>query len=276
LTSLAESKLQQRAEVLSLGAWRRRPELVSRVQSILAPKNAPRPWATRLLASTIVCGLLVISAELARSPQLIAFVPSQSGSVAQADARLFAEANAEHSLNATGMRLSTDELGSGKPAPFLTNTKADLSTVQPPTRTPARASLAANRPGRSAEVSSPVTQAQVSPPAASAQARENAHHEVLAKAELPGSAETAAGEQWIILTAWQEVRLPKRAQAGGVPLESADFESELQSDGETQANGIPADVVVIEQLFLKVVPVVYRPAPATKAQIRAGWLVLQL
>jgi len=277
LTSLAERKLEQRAEVLSLGAWRRRPELVSRVQSILAPKSAtPKPWAVRLLAGAVACGLLVVSAELMRSPQLIAFVPSQSGKAAQADGQLIAEANPEHSLSAAGMRLSTAGPGIGKVAPFLTYTKADLSTVQPPMRTPARASRAPSGPGRGAEVSSPVTQARVSAPAKSAQADENPSREVLLKAELPGSGEKATGEQWIIFTAWQEVRSQNRAPADGVAQQNAACESELQTDGEAQANGVPSDVVVIEQLVLKVVPVVYRPVPATKAQIRAGWLVLQL
>ena len=128
LTSLAERKLQQRAEVLSLGAWRRRPELVSRVQSILAPKNAPGPWAMRLLAGTIACGMLVGSVELMRSPQLIAFVPSESGRAAQAEARLV---NLEDSLSAAGVRPSAASAqGERRSAPFLTETKAVLPTAQ--------------------------------------------------------------------------------------------------------------------------------------------------
>jgi len=274
LTTLAERKLQQRAEVLSLGALRRRPELVSRVQSILAPKNAPGPWAMRLLAGTIVCGLLVISAELIRSPQLIAFVPSQAGNAVQGDARLVAEANPEHSLDEAAMRLPAARAGNGGSAPVLTYTKAVLPTVQPSTRTPARAPRA---PRGQADVSSPVAQARIAPPASSAQAGENAPREVLAKTELPGSGEkAAAGEQWIIFAAWQEVRSPNRATADGVPQQNAACESDYETEGEAQAAGTTPEVVVIEQLILKVVPVVYHPVPATKAQIRAGWLVLQL
>lgn len=265
LTSLAERKLQQRAEVLSLGAWRRRPELVSRVQSILAPKNAPGPWAMRLLAGTIACGMLVGSVELMRSPQLIAFVPSESGRAAQAEARLV---NLEDSLSAAGVRPSAASAqGERRSAPFLTETKAVLPTAQSQKRMPARVSAAENRGEAEA--------ASASLPAAPAPAKANASHEVLAKAELPGSGEKAAdGEGWIIFTAWEEVRSPNFASADEV--QSAACENGVQTGGETQAGGTTADVVVIEQVVLKVVPVVYRPVPATKAQIRAGWLVLQL
>jgi beta-lactamase regulating signal transducer with metallopeptidase domain len=266
LTSLAERKLQQRAEVLSLGAWRRRPELVSRVQSILAPKNTPGPWAIRLLVSMIFCGLLVGSAELMRSPQLIAFVPSQTGKVVQADARLVAEANPEPSLSAAAMRAPASGPASGKQTPFLTKTRAVLPASRPAKRVVAPVSVSENR--RDAET------AKASLPATSSQTGKNAPRGVLAKAELPGSGENADGQQWIIFAAWHELRL-NGAPAEGLAQQSA-LESDYQTDGEAQVNGVPANVVVIEQLFLKVVPVVYQPIPATKAQIRAGWLVLQL
>jgi len=272
LTSLAESKLRQRAEVLSLGAWRRRPELVSRVQSILAQKNATAPWTTRLLASTIICGLLVASAEFIRSPQLIAFVPQQSGKAQQADARLIAEANP--SPRNTGMRPA--QAGDGWAIPAVTYTKAILPTAQPPAQKPARASRAPSGPGRNTEVSSPVVQARISAPVASAQAVENAPHEVIAKAELPGTEQIAAAQQWIVFTAWQQVRSPSAGSGESVPQRGAACGSDFVTDGEAQAGEVPTDVVVIEQFVLKVVPVVYHPVPAAKAQIRAGWLVIQL
>ena len=78
LTSLAERGLQRdlehRAETLSLAAWRRRPELVHRVHSILRRKQALHPVAARALLATAGCGLLLGSVELARCPQVVAFV----------------------------------------------------------------------------------------------------------------------------------------------------------------------------------------------------------
>lgn len=75
LTSLAERGLERRAEALSLGAWQRRPELVHRVHAILRRKRKLGPVGTRALLGAMGCSLLVGSIELARCPQLIAFVP---------------------------------------------------------------------------------------------------------------------------------------------------------------------------------------------------------
>lgn len=77
LASLAERGLRRRAEALSLGAWRRRPELVSRVQSILRSRKTLHPALARVLVGGVACSLLAVAVELARCPQLIAFVPSQ-------------------------------------------------------------------------------------------------------------------------------------------------------------------------------------------------------
>jgi beta-lactamase regulating signal transducer with metallopeptidase domain len=85
LTSLAERGLQRdlerRAEALSLAAWRRRPELVHRVHSILRRKRSLPPIAARALLATVGCGLLVGSVELARCPQMVAFVAAPQPAV---------------------------------------------------------------------------------------------------------------------------------------------------------------------------------------------------
>jgi Zn-dependent protease with chaperone function len=78
LASLAERGLARRAAALSLGAWQRRPELVNRVHRILARKPALSPLATGAFLAVVGCGLVAGSVELARCPQLVAFVPSQS------------------------------------------------------------------------------------------------------------------------------------------------------------------------------------------------------
>ena len=81
LTSLAERRLElrlerRRAQALSLGAFERRPELVRRVYSILARKQVLHPMAARALVGVAGCSLLIASVELARCPQMVAFVPA--------------------------------------------------------------------------------------------------------------------------------------------------------------------------------------------------------
>ena len=89
LTSLAERALARRcAQALSLGAFERRSELVRRVSSLLARKPALHPVAARALVGVVTCGLLAASVELARCPQMVAFVPAapaaaEQGHVAQ-------------------------------------------------------------------------------------------------------------------------------------------------------------------------------------------------
>jgi len=68
----AVSPIEQKP--LSLGAWQRRSELVQRVHSILRRNNLMHPVAARVLLAAIGCSLLAVTVELARCPQLVAFV----------------------------------------------------------------------------------------------------------------------------------------------------------------------------------------------------------
>jgi beta-lactamase regulating signal transducer with metallopeptidase domain len=74
LASLAERGLAHRTESLSLGAWQRRSELAHRVHSILRRNRLMHPSAARALLGVIGCSLLAVAVELARCPQLVAFV----------------------------------------------------------------------------------------------------------------------------------------------------------------------------------------------------------
>jgi len=76
LASLAERGLKHRAELLSLGAWQCRPELVERVHRILKHKQGLSPIATRAMVGALSCGLVVASVEFAHAPQLVAFAPA--------------------------------------------------------------------------------------------------------------------------------------------------------------------------------------------------------
>ena len=74
LASLAERSLERSAEALSLGAWRKRSELVHRVHGILLRKPGLSKTAAAAMLGTLGCALVAGSVEMARAPQLVAFV----------------------------------------------------------------------------------------------------------------------------------------------------------------------------------------------------------
>ena len=94
---VAAAEFLRRAQALSLGAFERRPELVSRVDSILRRKQTLHPLAAGALVGIVGCGLVVGAVELSRSPQLVAFVAApkpdtQIAAIARPDAPRIARA----------------------------------------------------------------------------------------------------------------------------------------------------------------------------------------
>lgn len=84
LTHLAEYSLMQRGFSLMLGAWERRPELVRRVQRILAQPARTMGRRPALAASgAMITGALGCTLMLAHAPQLVRFVPGASMQQAQ-------------------------------------------------------------------------------------------------------------------------------------------------------------------------------------------------
>lgn len=74
LTRLAEHSMLRRGVSLALGAWERQSELVRRVHRILrSPSETMSRRRTIALAGTVIAGVLVCAAGLARSPQLVSF-----------------------------------------------------------------------------------------------------------------------------------------------------------------------------------------------------------
>jgi hypothetical protein len=82
LTRLAEYSMLRRSLSLVLGAWERQSELVRRVHRILRRPNE-RMSARRsvLLTACLIAGVLAGAAGLARSPQLVSFVPQAQETV---------------------------------------------------------------------------------------------------------------------------------------------------------------------------------------------------
>jgi beta-lactamase regulating signal transducer with metallopeptidase domain len=87
LTRLAERSLERHSRLgaLSLGTWQRRSELVVRVHSILLRKKMLPPVVARAFGAALIAGLALGTTELARCPQLIAFVPSNQADAQQAN-----------------------------------------------------------------------------------------------------------------------------------------------------------------------------------------------
>ena len=74
LANLAERSLKYRLGALSLGAWRKRSELAGRVHRLLKSRPGLSPMAAKFLLATVAGGLAFAAVELARAPQLVAFV----------------------------------------------------------------------------------------------------------------------------------------------------------------------------------------------------------
>lgn len=253
LASLAERGLERQVEALSLGAWQRRPELVHRVHSILRGKGGLSPMGARIMLGTLGCGLLAGSVELAQSPQLVAFVPARN---------LVAASNVEAPKITTAAK----------------SVPAEIATVAHEKKLAPKNHIA---------TANPVTDSGT-PTAMNVTLRQSTKSETPAlpvKANVePRKTPNAPEQQWIVLTAWEQVDTSN--QAAG-----------LVSDYETGARSAASDGLVdpqrqdsritITQLMFKIVPegggsnTAAKPAASPSASqprfaIRDGWLVLQL
>jgi beta-lactamase regulating signal transducer with metallopeptidase domain len=217
LTSLAKRGLQQRellrrAHALSLGAFERRPELVRRVHSILWGKQTLQPLAARALLAVVGCGLLFGSMELARCPQMVAFVTAQEPDV---QTLALAPANTQAVLaDRASLAPNAGLRSTGAAAGFRAiETKAIL-----PASPSGRASIVSAAPR-----CAPGESAQFAPSAQSAQPTGAAEIEIasreasaaprtqMAMSQVPASEATPAAQpEYIFLTAWEVTRTSTR------------------------------------------------------------------
>jgi beta-lactamase regulating signal transducer with metallopeptidase domain len=78
LTHLAEYSMLRRSFSLVLGTWERQSELVRRVHRVLRrPNHSMNRGQTMALTTCLMAGVLAGGAVLARSPQLVSFVPRE-------------------------------------------------------------------------------------------------------------------------------------------------------------------------------------------------------
>ncbi len=248
LASLAERGLERRVEALSLGAWERRPELVDRVHSVLRRKKMMGPVGNFALLGALGCSLLFGSVELARCPQMIAFVQVR---------------NQDRAANGTA------RLVQGAMEPRLVNAGFNLVNV----------------PTRSAGAGPAATVLHETKVEAAAPARERTEdaREVLLKAELPNARSVPEQGEWIVVAMFEQVE----STCGNAGL-VADYEtgsSAASGPGNKmvaneKAGSQQAGQITVTRLILRVVPAdsnanseLMQPAIVPT---RNGWLVLQL
>jgi Zn-dependent protease with chaperone function len=282
LTSLAERRLElrlerRRAHALSLGAFERRPELVGRVYSILARKQALHPVAARVLVGVAGCGLLVASVELARCPQMVAFVPAvQTATPVVQMARAGSAPRRSDGDRALAQpTVARNDSMFRMPGFRVVDTKAI-----PPTR------------NVTAPLSPAASRRAVTPSAdrASAAQRElattnaNAPREVLLRTEMPdadagprglNSNSGFAGEpQYVVLTAWEVQTSPRRDRIvadydtnPSAPPQSSDASASDAQASDVTASAAPDQTtshavaqITITQLIIAVYPMRFEPS----------------
>jgi beta-lactamase regulating signal transducer with metallopeptidase domain len=294
LTSLAERGLQRRrAHALSLGAFERRPELVRRVYSILARKQALHPMAARALVGVAGCGLLIASVELARCPQMVAFVPAARTATLETQAAQTTEAAPQGDGDRAFLLPTAARGDSGFHA-------VETKAILPAGHGDAPAAHASLRRA----VALPTEEAGAwERQVASTDAP--APREVLLRAEnsdadeRPAAPHTSSGfaghAEYVVLTAWEEVQTSPR-NAGIVSDHDTDTTEQPQSgDSENrasrQSDGQRTVRITVTRLIFAVYPVdtqLANPATGTKPAhakdsgrpaaplADGGWLVLQL
>jgi hypothetical protein len=265
LASLAERGLERRAESLSLGAWHRRPELVHRVHGILERRRGLSRAAAGALLSAVGCALVAGSVEMAKCPQLVAFVPEQK-SLAMTPAR-------QREMAAMLARENADAKMS-LPAGFhAVQAKAVMPEAHP---------VAAMNAQRHGSVKCAATKAV---------AKQNSQQ--IAMAEATGDrVNPGAEQQWVVLAAWEEVQTVSRTASPMTDYAANAAANDGTGDGAAQTqenqgkiagqatNRLPNQKISeykIMQLILRVVPansISNSTQPA--GLIRGGWFVIQL
>ncbi|MGD1063402.1 MAG: M56 family metallopeptidase [Terracidiphilus sp.] len=294
LTSLAERGLERRrAHALSLGAFERRPELVRRVYSILARKQALHPMAARALVGLVGCGLLAASVELARCPQMVAFVPAAQTAT----------------LETQGTRAgSAPQFGDGDRAfvePTVARGDSGFRSLNTKAILPAGHGVAPVAPASLRRGVTPSVEPDGARQRLVASTGEMPR-EVLLRAEMPDADAGAAGQDansgfagephYVVPTAWEEVRTSRRHGGRFADYDAGATSQPQSADAADQTGSETFTQITVTRLILAVYPISFGPngselngsGPGAKpahaedsgrppTQLpESGWLVFQL
>lgn len=244
LANRAARDFARRAEALSLGAYERRPELVHRVHSILGGRMLS-PVAGRALVGVVGCGLLFGSVELARCPQMVAFVQEPGAAPVTAMAAPAHPVRAEYAVARANEGFRAVNAVAMVPARM---NQPEVARMEPEHSDAA-----------------PVVKTAVSGPAG-AQPRE-----VLLKARVPAASakQSAQPQEWLVVTTWQ-VQTAFRARnvadyddAPAVQAGAADANQD-QSAKTNSMETRPAAGMAVTRMFLGV----YRASQTAQAASR--------
>lgn len=265
LAGLAERRLQRRAGALgalSLGAFERRPELAHRVHSILLRKNVLNPIGAGALLGLVGCGLVFGSLELARCPQMVAFVPAHS----------LASAAVAQTAQADGTQVVPAAYLLGR-EPAFTAAASGFRAVNAVAILPANASRTAVLHAARRTAASQQAPWMVKTKASRLAPAEPGQH--LLRAEIRGRAtnpaEAAQPQGWVVFTAWQ---VQTSTQSAGI---TADYETDANGAARQTANenenaaasatssqpSAPASQITVTRLILRIYPA--RPAASSAA-----------
>jgi beta-lactamase regulating signal transducer with metallopeptidase domain len=286
LTSLAERGLERRAEALSLGAWQRRPELVHRVHSILRRRHTLGRVGTRALLGAIGCSLVFGSLELARCPQLVAFVSQRNQDRELGGASLSAAANSQRAsaklVNATYIapRSAAGSRGSSGVR------AAKFDAILPTGRSAESEKTQGSAPGfvveQEVEAVSKTTYYGPAP---------RSPRPVMLRAEMPTSQSSPTEQQqWVVVATWEQIEAPN--QNSGVAANGliADYETGATAQAPTSSSAAndataggteqlmtqPAKQFTITRLIVKIYPAASFSTQPTLVPTHNGWFVLQL
>jgi beta-lactamase regulating signal transducer with metallopeptidase domain len=260
LTRLAERGLKHRREAaLSLGAWKRRSELVDRVHGILSRKAALRPAASGALLGVLACGLVFGSMELARCPQIIAFVAApREGAVAVVGAGSQLDASAQ--MVRTGFEQGPAENnGTHFYATNLSLTTKANTTI-----------MSGKRPAIALRNSAIKTDV--------------ATNELLSRPTRPRSLKTSAvdpvtngdGQQWIVFTAWEQVETSSLHSLGDSADAALNGDAAMQVTGSANEAAGQTNQVTVTRFILRVLPANFLSSESAEERARNGWFVIQL
>ncbi len=276
LASLAERGMTHRREALSLGAWQRRSELVNRVHRILRSHRGLSPIAARVLLGAVGCSLLVATVELARCPQLVAFVPAVSVTQTASASNLPAQqGDAVYPSNPHNAMLTAGA--------HIVRAKVEMPAA-PTTKQNAR------RPQTSTAINSTL-RARVSVPRMLPRAPQSTESQYASATE----AEQHMPPQFIVLTTWQQIETatpPSRtviadydteqpapadsAAAKPIPSAPAPAQNKQQPATGPCSHTCPKRITTFSQLILRIVPQNSQAAQPTAIPIGDGWFVIQL